>query len=96
MVHTEDGHTDCIRYITRSMPMPAGGLPMAPRELMVRRYWQRDSDGTYLVLFQSVEGLEGWEEDQPWGGEGEGEGGSGGEGDPLNRRSPIPPFGPEP
>ncbi|CAN6479366.1 unnamed protein product [Victoria cruziana] len=46
-----DGHTDIIQEQMKKDWMPWG---MKPRELLIRRYWRREDDGTYVILFHSV------------------------------------------
>uniref|UniRef100_A0A7N0U781 Protein ENHANCED DISEASE RESISTANCE 2-like n=1 Tax=Kalanchoe fedtschenkoi TaxID=63787 RepID=A0A7N0U781_KALFE len=46
-----DGHTDIIHKQFHSDWMPWG---MKCRDLLLRRYWRRDDDGTYVILYHSV------------------------------------------
>ncbi|XP_031502521.1 protein ENHANCED DISEASE RESISTANCE 2-like isoform X2 [Nymphaea colorata] len=46
-----DGHTDIIQEQIKKDWLPWG---MKPRELLMRRYWRREDDGTYVILFHSV------------------------------------------
>ncbi|XP_042435733.1 protein ENHANCED DISEASE RESISTANCE 2-like isoform X2 [Zingiber officinale] len=46
-----DGHTDIIHVKFRHDWLPRG---MKPRDVLIRRYWRREEDGTYVILFQSV------------------------------------------
>ncbi|KAL9675083.1 hypothetical protein QQ045_003283 [Rhodiola kirilowii] len=46
-----DGHTDIIHKQFHSGWMPWG---MKHRDLLLRRYWRRDDDGTYVILYHSV------------------------------------------
>ncbi|PRQ33532.1 putative protein ENHANCED DISEASE RESISTANCE 2, PH domain, START [Rosa chinensis] len=46
-----DGHTDIIHKQLYSDWMPWG---MKPRDLLLRRYWRREDDGTYVILYHSV------------------------------------------
>ncbi|RZR70738.1 hypothetical protein BHM03_00001215 [Ensete ventricosum] len=46
-----DGHTDIIHKKLRGDWLPWG---MKPRDLLVRRYWRREEDGTYVILYHSV------------------------------------------
>ncbi|XAR72119.1 hypothetical protein NMG60_11018640 [Bertholletia excelsa] len=46
-----DGHTDIIHENLSIHWLPWG---MKRRDLLVRRYWRREDDGTYVILFHSV------------------------------------------
>jgi len=46
-----DGHTDIIRKQLYSDWLPWG---MRRRDLLLRRYWRREDDGTYVILYHSV------------------------------------------
>ncbi|XP_072960754.1 protein ENHANCED DISEASE RESISTANCE 2-like isoform X2 [Typha angustifolia] len=46
-----DGHTDIIHKKLQSDWLPWG---MKRRDLLLRRYWRREDDGTYVILFHSV------------------------------------------
>ncbi|GAB2275074.1 hypothetical protein Dimus_009843 [Dionaea muscipula] len=46
-----DGHTDIIHKQLYSDWSPWG---MKPRDLLLRRYWRREDDGTYVILYHSV------------------------------------------
>ncbi|CAN6462197.1 unnamed protein product [Victoria cruziana] len=46
-----DGHTDIIHEQMKEDWLPRG---MRPRDLLVRRYWRREDDGTYVILYHSV------------------------------------------
>ncbi|KAK7261343.1 hypothetical protein RIF29_27652 [Crotalaria pallida] len=46
-----DGHTDIIHKQLYSDWMPWG---MKRRDLLLRRYWRREDDGTYVILYHSV------------------------------------------
>ncbi|XP_073002690.1 protein ENHANCED DISEASE RESISTANCE 2-like isoform X2 [Typha latifolia] len=46
-----DGHTDIIHKKLRSDWLPWG---MRRRDLLLRRYWRREDDGTYVILYHSV------------------------------------------
>ncbi|KAF5742542.1 protein ENHANCED DISEASE RESISTANCE 2-like [Tripterygium wilfordii] len=46
-----DGHTDIIRKELYSDWLPWG---MKRRDLLLRRYWRREDDGTYVILYHSV------------------------------------------
>ncbi|XP_064957773.1 protein ENHANCED DISEASE RESISTANCE 2-like isoform X3 [Musa acuminata AAA Group] len=43
-----DGHTDIIHKKLRAC------RGMKPRDLLARRYWRREEDGTYVILYHSV------------------------------------------
>ncbi|CAL9075498.1 unnamed protein product [Musa acuminata var. zebrina] len=45
-----DGHTDIIHKKLRSDWLPWG---MKKRDLLLRRYWRREDDGTYVILYHS-------------------------------------------
>lgn len=46
-----DGHTDIIHKLLYSDWLPRG---MKRRDLLLRRYWRREDDGTYVILYHSV------------------------------------------
>jgi len=46
-----DGHTDIIHKLLYSNWLPRG---MRRRDLLLRRYWRREDDGTYVILYHSV------------------------------------------
>ncbi|KAJ4980092.1 hypothetical protein NE237_010872 [Protea cynaroides] len=46
-----DGHTDIIHKQLKSSWMPWG---MKRRDLVLQRYWRREDDGTYVILYHSV------------------------------------------
>ncbi|CAM8955638.1 unnamed protein product [Rhodiola kirilowii] len=46
-----DGHTDIIHKQFHSTWMPWG---MNRRDLLLRRFWRREDDGTYVILYHSV------------------------------------------
>ncbi|KAK9676707.1 hypothetical protein RND81_11G094400 [Saponaria officinalis] len=46
-----DGHTDIIHKQLYSYWLPRR---MRRRDLLLRRYWRRDGDGTYVILYHSV------------------------------------------
>ncbi|PQQ08721.1 protein ENHANCED DISEASE RESISTANCE 2-like [Prunus yedoensis var. nudiflora] len=46
-----DGHTDIVHQKLYSDWLPWG---MQRRDLLVRRYWRREDDGTYVILYHSV------------------------------------------
>ncbi|KAJ0046656.1 hypothetical protein Pint_06039 [Pistacia integerrima] len=46
-----DGHTDIVHKQLYSGWLPWG---MKRRDLLVRRYWRREEDGTYVILYHSV------------------------------------------
>ncbi|XP_047317928.1 protein ENHANCED DISEASE RESISTANCE 2 isoform X2 [Impatiens glandulifera] len=51
IIENLDGHTDIIHVLLASDWFPWG---MNRRDLLVRRYWRREDDGTYVILFHSV------------------------------------------
>ncbi|CAI5481216.1 unnamed protein product [Closterium sp. Yama58-4] len=55
MVEAQDGHTDCIHYRFRPLPVGFGPFALTARDVCLRRYWQRTGDGCYVVLYQSME-----------------------------------------
>ncbi|CAI5530285.1 unnamed protein product [Closterium sp. Naga37s-1] len=55
MVEAQDGHTDCIHYRFRPLPVGFGPFTLTARDVCLRRYWQRTGDGCYVVLYQSME-----------------------------------------
>ncbi|CAH9116088.1 unnamed protein product [Cuscuta europaea] len=46
-----DGHTDIIHMQLYNHWMPWG---LKRRDLLLRRYWRREEDGTYVILYHSV------------------------------------------
>lgn len=46
-----DGHTDIVHKQLNSDWLPWG---MKRRDLLLRRYWRREDDGTYVILYHSV------------------------------------------
>ncbi|XP_040969199.1 protein ENHANCED DISEASE RESISTANCE 2-like isoform X3 [Gossypium hirsutum] len=46
-----DGHTDIIHKRLYGDWLPMG---MKRRDLLLRRYWRREDDGTYVILYHSV------------------------------------------
>ncbi|XP_039008937.1 protein ENHANCED DISEASE RESISTANCE 2-like isoform X1 [Hibiscus syriacus] len=46
-----DGHTDIVHKQLYSDWLPLG---MKMRDLLLRRYWRREDDGTYVILYHSV------------------------------------------
>ncbi|PPD66224.1 hypothetical protein GOBAR_DD36900 [Gossypium barbadense] len=46
-----DGHTDIVHKQQYSDWLPWG---MKRRDLLLRRYWRREDDGTYVILYHSV------------------------------------------
>ncbi|KAM0892646.1 hypothetical protein ACQ4PT_025632 [Festuca glaucescens] len=46
-----DGHSDIIHKKLRGDWLPWG---MGKRDLLLRRYWRREDDGTYVILYHSV------------------------------------------
>ncbi|QCE07938.1 hypothetical protein DEO72_LG9g2961 [Vigna unguiculata] len=46
-----DGHTDIVHMELYSDWLPWG---MKPRDLLLRRYWRREDDGSYVLLYHSV------------------------------------------
>ncbi|KAG8088707.1 hypothetical protein GUJ93_ZPchr0010g7698 [Zizania palustris] len=46
-----DGHTDIMHKKLRGNWLPWG---MRKRDLLLRRYWRREDDGTYVILYHSV------------------------------------------
>ncbi|TKY51590.1 ENHANCED DISEASE RESISTANCE 2 [Spatholobus suberectus] len=46
-----DGHTDIIHVQLYNDWLPWG---MKPRDLLLRRYWRREDDGSYVILYHSV------------------------------------------
>ncbi|XP_011089926.1 protein ENHANCED DISEASE RESISTANCE 2 [Sesamum indicum] len=46
-----DGHTDIVHKILYRHWLPWG---MKRRDLLLRRYWRREDDGTYVILYHSV------------------------------------------
>jgi hypothetical protein len=50
-----DGHTEVVHTVLRSMRLASAALPSRPRDLVMTRYWRREEDGTYMILFRSTE-----------------------------------------
>ncbi|KAF9594814.1 hypothetical protein IFM89_034797 [Coptis chinensis] len=46
-----DGHNDIVHKQLNSEWLPWG---MRQRDLLLRRYWRREDDGTYVILYHSV------------------------------------------
>ncbi|KAG8371315.1 hypothetical protein BUALT_Bualt13G0074900 [Buddleja alternifolia] len=46
-----DGHSDIVHMLLYRHWLPWG---MKRRDLLLRRYWRREDDGTYVILYQSV------------------------------------------
>ncbi|XP_009770311.1 protein ENHANCED DISEASE RESISTANCE 2 isoform X1 [Nicotiana sylvestris] len=46
-----DGHTDIVHKLLRRDWLP---WSMKRRDLLLRRYWRREDDGTYVILYHSV------------------------------------------
>ncbi|XP_075519920.1 protein ENHANCED DISEASE RESISTANCE 2-like isoform X2 [Primulina tabacum] len=46
-----DGHTDIVHKLLHRHWLPWG---MKRRDLLLRRYWRREDDGTYVILYHSV------------------------------------------
>ncbi|KAM7522358.1 hypothetical protein LguiA_012260 [Lonicera macranthoides] len=46
-----DGHTDIVHTLLNNNWLPWG---MKRRDLLLRRYWRREDDGTYVILYHSV------------------------------------------
>lgn len=46
-----DGHSDVVHKLLYSDWLPWG---MQRRDLLLRRYWRREDDGTYVILYHSV------------------------------------------
>ncbi|XP_022850998.1 protein ENHANCED DISEASE RESISTANCE 2-like isoform X1 [Olea europaea var. sylvestris] len=46
-----DGHTDIVHKLLYHDWLPWG---MKQRDLLLRRYWRREDDGTYVILYHSV------------------------------------------
>ncbi|CAK9136107.1 unnamed protein product [Ilex paraguariensis] len=46
-----DGHTDIVQMQLYNDWLPWG---MKRRDLLLRRYWRREDDGTYVILYHSV------------------------------------------
>ncbi|KAL8052115.1 hypothetical protein ABFX02_06G192400 [Erythranthe guttata] len=51
VVEQLDGHTDIIHLQLYNHWLP---WAMKRRDLLLRRYWRREDDGTYLILYHSV------------------------------------------
>ncbi|XP_061998570.1 protein ENHANCED DISEASE RESISTANCE 2-like [Rosa rugosa] len=51
VVENLDGHTDIVHQQLYSDWLPWG---MKRRDLLLRRYWRREEDGTYVILYHSV------------------------------------------
>ncbi|KAL8204734.1 hypothetical protein R6Q57_010357 [Mikania cordata] len=52
LVETIDGQTDIIHKLLKSDWLPWG---MKRRDLLLQRYWRREDDGTYIILYNSVD-----------------------------------------
>jgi hypothetical protein len=50
-----DGHTEVVHTLLRPMRLASAALPSRPRDLVMTRYWRREEDGTYMILFRSTE-----------------------------------------
>lgn len=46
-----DGHTDIVHKLLNQDWLPWG---MTRRDLLLQRYWRREDDGTYVILYHSV------------------------------------------
>ncbi|KAH0664398.1 protein ENHANCED DISEASE RESISTANCE 2-like [Solanum tuberosum] len=46
-----DGHTDIVHKLLRRDWLP---WSMRKRDLLLQRYWRREDDGTYVILYHSV------------------------------------------
>ena len=59
VLETIDGHTDVVREQLRSMPLLGGAgselMSAGPREMTMMRYWRRDADGSYVVMYRSTD-----------------------------------------
>ncbi|XP_042422509.1 protein ENHANCED DISEASE RESISTANCE 2-like [Zingiber officinale] len=51
VVEQLDGHTDIIHKKMRGDWLPWGAKK---RDLLLRRYWRREDDGTYVILYHSI------------------------------------------
>nr|GFA97529.1 hypothetical protein [Tanacetum cinerariifolium] len=51
VIESIDGHTDIIHKILNNDWLPWG---MKRRDLLLQRYWNREDDGTYIILYHSV------------------------------------------
>ena len=51
VIENLDGHTDIIHLQLYKHWLPWG---MQRRDLLMRRYWRREEDGTYVILYHSV------------------------------------------
>ncbi|PKA55689.1 hypothetical protein AXF42_Ash011981 [Apostasia shenzhenica] len=51
LVEHLDGHTDIIHKKLKNHWLP---WSMKSRDLLLRRYWRREDDGTYVILYHSV------------------------------------------
>ncbi|XP_050385773.1 protein ENHANCED DISEASE RESISTANCE 2-like [Argentina anserina] len=51
VIENLDGHTDIVHQQLYSDWLPWG---MKRRDLLLRRYWRREEDGTYVILYHSV------------------------------------------
>ncbi|KAL4576952.1 hypothetical protein LXL04_013053 [Taraxacum kok-saghyz] len=51
VIENIDGHTDIIHKQLDGDWMPWG---MKPRDLLLHRYWKRDENGTYIIIYHSV------------------------------------------
>ena len=52
VVEKLDGHTDIIHKQFHSSWLSCEG--MDPREFLLHRYWRREDDGSYVILYNSV------------------------------------------
>lgn len=55
VVEQIDGHTEVVHCVLRPMRLASPALPSRPRDMVLRRYWCREEDGTYAVYLKSVE-----------------------------------------
>ncbi|XP_057856726.1 protein ENHANCED DISEASE RESISTANCE 2 isoform X1 [Cryptomeria japonica] len=46
-----DGHVDIVHKLLQSSWQPWG---LTPRDLVLHRYWRREDDGSYVILYHSV------------------------------------------
>ncbi|XP_031113088.1 protein ENHANCED DISEASE RESISTANCE 2-like isoform X1 [Ipomoea triloba] len=51
MIEHLDGHTDIVHKCLHRNWLPWG---MKRRDLLLQRYWRREDDGTYVILYHSV------------------------------------------
>ncbi|KZV39761.1 protein ENHANCED DISEASE RESISTANCE 2-like [Dorcoceras hygrometricum] len=58
VIEHADGHTDIIHKLLHRHWLPWHdpylSLGMKRRDLLLRRYWRREDDGTYVILYHSV------------------------------------------